>query len=69
MTFVQQEFQRQFQSKPLTYPAIISLVKNFDVTGTVEDLPCPGQPVTAMMAKHQPFQGKGSLAFFFSMEQ
>ena len=51
VTLVQQEFQRQFQSKPLKYPAIISVVKKLDVTGTVEDLPCSGQSVTTTMAK------------------
>ena len=29
--FLQQEFQRQFQSKPPIYPAIISLVKKLDL--------------------------------------
>ena len=53
VTFVQQKFQRQFQSKPLTYPVNISLVKKFDVTGTVEDLLHSGQSVMAMTAKHQ----------------
>ena len=38
VTFVQREFQRHFQSKPSTYPAITSLVKKFNETGSVEDL-------------------------------
>ena len=51
VTFVQQEFRRQFQSKPLTYPANINLVKKFDVTGTREDLRRLGRFVTATMAE------------------
>ena len=39
-TFIQREFRKRFQSKPASYPAIISLVKMFDVTGTVTAQSC-----------------------------
>ena len=53
VTFVQQEFRRHFQSKPLTYPVNISLVKQFDLAGTVENLPRSGRSVTATTAEHR----------------
>ena len=53
VTFVQQEFRRHFQFKPLTYLANINLVKQFDVTGTVENLRRSGRSVTATTAEHR----------------
>ena len=35
-----------------TYPAIMSLVKKFDVAGSVEDLPRKGRSVKATTAEH-----------------
>ena len=53
MTFVQQKFRKQLRSWPLTHPAIIGLLKKFDVTGTMEDLSRLGSPVMLTTAEHQ----------------
>ena len=37
----------------MTYPENISLVKHFDMAGTVENLPLSSRSVTATIAEHQ----------------
>ena len=37
--FIQQQFQKQFQPEPSTYPAIMTLMKKFDVTEPVARVP------------------------------
>ena len=51
MEFVQRKFQKHIYFKPLSYQAIVILVKKFDVTETVGDLSCFSRPVTATTAE------------------